>query len=137
MTPCEELLTDVSLRIEKLRKVRNDYSEYLPPDFKFFNYFRVREIEISGIMADLLNPQGTHGQGSNYLKIFLQNLRINFDPHEKWKVEKEKWTDERGRLDIYLSSSKSIIAIENKPWAREQDNQVTRYVTENHVRIQA
>jgi hypothetical protein len=130
MTPCEELLTDVSIRIEKLRKVRNDYSEYLPPDFKFFNYFRVGEIEISGIMADLLNPQGTHGQGSNYLKIFLQNLGISFDPHEKWKVEKEKWTDERGRLDIYLSSNKSIIAIENKPWAREQDNQVTRYVTE-------
>ena len=37
-----------------------------------FSASRVREIHLSRIFADLLNPSGVHGQGDRFLSLFLK-----------------------------------------------------------------
>lgn len=41
------------------------------------------------IIADLLNPKGSHGQGSIFLKIFVRYFSLNFDINTKVIVERK------------------------------------------------
>lgn len=87
----------------------------------------------SPILADLLSPKGTHGQGATFLKLFVKLLNIaDFDP-ESASVSMEKSIGEvtlesGGRIDLYITDGKGRkILIENKIYAREQENQLSRY----------
>src|SRR5690606_8756768 len=105
----------------------------------------------SKLLAELLNPNGSHLQGDIFLKLFveyLNNLKTsekNFflpDDHkiqlntEKSIVQIEKHIgkrndDEGGRIDICIiedeSAKQNLICIENKIYAGEQDKQMQRY----------
>lgn len=114
--------------------------------FNLFNILRIGHYEVSThspILGDLLNPGGTHGQGAVFLELFIQQVFthpdiVNRDGLERFtvegaRVELEKSLGARtetdgGRLDILLTDrSGNQIAIENKIYAAEQDNWVTRY----------
>ena len=105
-----------------------------------FGFFRsasnvqIREIHLSRIFADLLNPQGTHGQGDRFLSLLLEELKStlpeDFSPGDLpgATVHLEYSTDERRRIDILLEmSGNHWIGIENKPWAEEGERQVIDY----------
>jgi hypothetical protein len=42
------------------------------PDFNVFRYLKQDENLLSDIIADLLDPRGTHGQGPMFLDKFLR-----------------------------------------------------------------
>jgi hypothetical protein len=104
-------------------------------DFRPFDYFQPGEVTLSRIIADLLDPQGSHNQGAVFLKAFLSTIECESDlgsDLDAVKVEPEDATkyieNDRRRMDITLRSSDFVLGIENKPWAREQPGQVSEYV---------
>ena len=112
-----------------------------------YNVFRVlgiehREDELhSRFIAELLNPTGSHDQGTVFLKMFLEQvvkpLTSDSLPEEsKAKVYREYYIggvkiagDEStgGRIDLFITDETRHISIENKIYAGEGEHQITRY----------
>lgn len=88
----------------------------------------------SPFLANLLNPAGTHAQGSLFLRLFVERLiqkgahlpRVTYSG--RWFVRQEQVTG-FGNLDIHLWSHalRCEIVIENKIGAADQDDQLPRY----------
>ncbi len=101
-------------------------------EFSVFQYIDFHEVLMSTIFKDLLNPRGKHGQGSLFLDEFLSLLEIeNPVLTERFSIITEALTshlDSNRRIDILLNwSNKFAIGIENKPYAIDQENQLSDY----------
>ena len=106
----------------------------------------------SAFLVELLNPKGTHLQKDIFLKLFLQvvqkeiteqenngkkaqpDLIGNFINSSNTRVSPEisigrrnDHTKEGGRVDIFIENRNSIICIENKIYAQDQNCQIERY----------
>ena len=83
----------------------------------------------SAILADLLNPKGTHGQGSVFARLFLERLDIEnlHDDLDDASVTKEKDAGAYGRIDILFETKNTCLVIENKIHADDQSKQLERY----------
>lgn len=112
--------------------------------FSVFHYFgknenRLEEARVSGIFADLLRPDGRHGQGTAFLGLFLEEIdrgdkacirkRRAYSSLERCSVYAEYPTLAGRRIDIALNLEGMWIGIENKPWAPERCNQLQDYLT--------
>ena len=100
--------------------------------FNVFAYVRPNENGLSDILADLLDPRGTHGQGDAFLRLLEKELDVTFPADCKAvKVDREEMTtyisNSRRRIDIVLDFGAFGVGIENKPWAGEQPDQVKEY----------
>ena len=82
----------------------------------------------SAILAEMLNPQGCHGQESLFLSLFLKELRLeSLIDVSHAKVLTEFSTD-NGRIDILIKDTHGhAIIIENKIYAVDQHEQLKRY----------
>ncbi len=122
-----------------------------------FNLFSVLKIEgrenntHSAFLAELLNPNGSHKQGSVFLQLFLQVINKDFSEVQKinkelikifaeenttvsteYHVGKISWEHiEGGRIDIFMKNGKNTLSIENKIYAPDQKAQVQRYCNYN------
>ncbi|HOG36554.1 MAG TPA: PD-(D/E)XK nuclease family protein [Paludibacteraceae bacterium] len=132
-------IENIQQLMTRINEISNKYEEISKVSGDNFNVFRVIELtsdEVrlhSKFLAELLNPKGSHGQGSKFLDLFIQQFDIkNVDP-ETSKVDVEKYignkTDtEGGRIDILIEdSNQNAIIIENKIYASDQENQLVRY----------
>lgn len=91
-----------------------------------------RENFHSDVIMAILDPNGAHGQGDLYLRLFFEFLRdhhgVALRVEDYGQVELER---ESGRIDllIYDKNSKKAIIIENKiNGAGDMDRQVVRYL---------
>lgn len=108
-----------------------------------FNVFEVLNLESnetrthSAFLAELLNPQGSHGVGDRFLRAFLKSVDClkdwEFDTTDA-QVKIEYHTgftnDDKtngGRIDILIESNNKFLIIENKIYAGDQENQLLRY----------
>ncbi|MBB4122957.1 PD-(D/E)XK nuclease family protein [Martelella radicis] len=113
----------------------------LGSDLNLLNYMRTDELGLSHMIADLLDPNGVHGQGSAFLELFLRLCDFNAaevaDDLSNIRVLREKRVSE-GQIDIVLQSRMvDFLIIENKPYASEQPDQMERYasyIKRAHVR---
>lgn len=100
-----------------------------------------REMTHSAFIAALLDPKGVHGQGTLFLRsfveIFVPSMADSID-YESVKVEIEKSLGEEdddkfdnqiaGRIDIYLEDkNNNVIVVENKIYAPDKPKQIARY----------
>lgn len=118
-------------------KIKRELDRYLSTDFNFIDIIAPDEVKISYILSLLLDPNGTHGQGSKFLEIFLDKLEklgLNkISDVSSVEIIREKYTDllEEGkqnrRIDLFINVNGIAIAIENKPWAGEQEDQLEDY----------
>lgn len=137
LSPAVDIATRAQAELDRIAATR----------FSVFGYFRERETDLSRIFADLLNPSGSHGQGDSFLRIFAAELTRQ---GSKWsnklgailpnvsldgcKPHLEFWTEKGGRIDIVLEIPYEekcdvfLLGIENKPWADEQEGQLTDYL---------
>lgn len=102
-----------------------------------YNLFKVagiahKEVIMCRVLADLMNPQGTHGQGSRYLKAFWKTIALPDRPaldSEHTKVTTEYVINENRRIDIVLEDDKNkiFVPIEVKIWAGDQREQLADY----------
>lgn len=124
------LLNEVAFKIGTLREARDRFSDRLAPEFSIFDYLRTDEMGISGCIASLLDPVGTHGQGNIFLEAFLECIGLAAvwaKNSSSCMVIPEKQANGQRRIDIYLKFPNGAIGIENKPWAGDQDGQLTDY----------
>ena len=106
--------------------------------FYALDYLQTDELGLSRIVADLLNPNATHGQGTDFLQRFLAALKesTSFVPGVdldrcQIAVERERPAHERF-IDIVVQighgTSRWALAIENKPYAGDQEHQIRDYL---------
>ena len=102
-----------------------------------FNMFRIcgvnhYENTHSAIIAELLNPKGTHSLKSELLEAFLSLIDkdfvlTDFNPSNA-TVYTEYTTTDKGRIDILIKdANKNALIIENKIYAADQYEQLKRY----------
>lgn len=139
-----QLLDRVSNELKALETARQRYEKQLAPNFSVFDYIYTDEMMLSRIIADLLNPHGTHAQGVAFLSLFLEILNLSDEEDNEWRnidleqanvtVQTEKMTSKSRRMDIYIhiqSKEKSYsICIENKPFSLDGGQQLEDYATE-------
>ena len=153
----KDLLSKAQTIIAKDAQIRNERKRH----GDFFNIFSVlgaetKEIRHSAFIAELLNPDGSHGVGEVFLKSFLdllaQTSKANsdenkfsfsaneFDFHNA-KVQTEEYfgcicdigrgKQAGGSADITIELKKNekpfYIVIENKIYAGDQTSQLSRY----------
>ncbi len=128
----KELISQVNEIIKKYENISKQSGE----NFNIFKVIRKERKEFvhTFILSDLLNPKGSHGQGSTFLEIFLKQLNISLDidsvqvKAEKYIGEINNEYTEGGRIDIFIADAKkNCIVIENKIDGKDQHNQLLRY----------
>ncbi len=131
-----DLLLRLHHRLDALRQARKLYAPKLAPEFNAIGLCGPDELRLSQILKELLSPIGSHAQGAIFLKLFLKCFDLeNFLPvPDNTKVCTEKTTDRLAnkmlRMDIHLDFGPAAIAIENKPWAGDQENQCKNYLNQ-------
>ena len=102
----------------------------LGTNFNPLEYMRTDELGLSQLIANLLDPYGSHGQGSIFLELFMKECDFVIEPYhtlEDARVITEMAFGD-GRIDIIVQFSAGVLmAIENKPYAIEQNDQLDRY----------
>lgn len=132
---------DIKNLLNRIQDINKKYEQFAKLSGENFNVFSVLGLDSAEVMhsqfiVELLNPNGTHGQGSIYLALFLQQigLKNNYQElncaktiTEKHIGEINKDCQEGGRIDIFIEHSYKNIIIENKIYAGDQYNQLYRY----------
>ena len=107
-------------------------------NYNLFSILRIEgsELKHSALIANLLDPKGSHGCGDAFLRAFFEiALKGTAYPFEDCTLPHsytEHYTgpivgDTGGRIDILVKSSRYGLIIENKIYAGDQDKQLTRY----------
>ena len=131
----------LELLLQRIKDIDSKYEQFAKLTGEKFNVFSVlgldnKENYHSLFIAELLNPQGNHGQQDLYLKLFLEtaNLVKDYNSTKKAKITTEKSIGEvdhdynqGGRIDILIEIADKQIIIENKIYAGDQCKQLHRY----------
>ena len=127
----ERFFDGLAPRLETARTLERELDSRLARRFSAFDYLRTDELGLSRIVGDLLNPRGAHGQGPLFLRTLLNGLQ-GFDAPDdlnRAHVTLEETIDDDRRLDIHVHvDERHGLAIENKPWAADQKDQVRDYL---------
>lgn len=140
----ENLLSQVSAINKKYEKI----AEITGENFNIFKILKVETNEVrmhSALLANLLNPNGSHGQKNIFLKLFVKQLSELPQIKNKNSLSEYETIDatmkenhsiksinndytEGGYIDILITNKKGKqIIIENKIYAGDQKNQLIRY----------
>ena len=101
-----------------------------------FNIFKVlgitdKEVLICRLLGDLLDPRGSHGLKEKPLLLFMKQLHLensfSLDEIDKAYTVLEETIDNDRRIDIVIYIGNSVIPIEVKIWAGDQDSQLYDY----------
>ena len=107
-------------------------------NFNLFSILSIERYELkhSALIANLLDPKGSHGCGDAFLRAFfeiaLKGTAYPFESSTPPDSCTERDTgpiagDTGGRIDILVKSSHYGLIIENKIYAGDQDKQLIRY----------
>ena len=131
-------------KLKPYRDAKQHLDRFLSADFNVFKWIepeknllpdQIRRFEIlrSAIIADLLRDKGSHGQQRKFLDAFLQVIgQPDLKDEMLQEVGREVWIgrnseSSRGFMDILVKFNDFGLAIENKPWATEEPDQIQRY----------
>ncbi len=131
--------TGLGPAIRIARRAQAELDRRAATRFSLFDFFHEREEDLSRIFRGLLDPGGTHGQGDTFLRLFLDEVREVLDGELRGCFPAGNLRDSQVRLEHPTNMGRSIdivvrlrgntwIGIENKPWAREQPDQVRDYL---------
>ncbi|MDD2819860.1 MAG: PD-(D/E)XK nuclease family protein [Flavobacterium sp.] len=138
----KNLLQDVAI-------IQKKYDEHPDKNGEKFNVFSVMAMEHSevnthsAIIGELLNPNGSHRQGSVFLQLFVKEIKDTFGSNidlvdfntlvndkicEKTISLEIDWKNvSGGRIDLIVEDHEKILIIENKLYAIDQPLQLIRY----------
>ena len=128
----ERFFNELTPRLERARNEERELDRRLARKFNAFDYLRTDEQGLSKLIADLLDPKGKHGQGDAFLCRFLDLLgTAGFDrlgDLRNGRVHIEFPIKDQRRLDIVVHTDRRCLAIENKPYADDQPDQIKDYL---------
>lgn len=127
-------------RICALEQAQQEERNRKGENYNLFSILNIERYELkhSALIANLLDPKGSHGCGDAFLKAFfeiaLKGTAYPFESSTPPQSHTEHYTgliagDTGGRIDILVESKSSHygLIIENKIYAGDQDKQLTRY----------
>ena len=135
----QEFFSGLKPQLDAAKHLERELNRRRAHRFNVLDYLRTDELGLSRVIADLLDPRANHGQGPFFLQVLLEKLQFT----EHWSdleladatVSVERVITARRRIDISVKipdgSGEYCLAIENKPYAGDQENQVRDYL--NHL----
>lgn len=126
----EDIFKELQAEFKRYNDGLIENKKQLTPDFNAFEILQPKELSLSGIVGEFLNPKGTHEHGQIFLNLFIDRFL-----NSKTKLKNSKQINlnlehsfNNGQIDILIDFDKKYgIAIENKPFASDQDKQIVRY----------
>ena len=126
-------------RLDAARQMAREFDRRFAHRFNVLDYLRQDELGLSRIVADLLDPKATHGQGTHFLSAFLDldgvrdALRWPDLGRCRVTVVTERQIDHERQIDISVEIVDAegrayCLAVENKPYAADQPKQVEDYL---------
>jgi len=145
--------------LNEINHICKKYDEIYKLSGENFNVFQILDLQSdelshSKIIAELLNPKGSHNMEYIFLKLFLDKIieiskepqefeNDNIQEHRDKRIEKlenciknqelkntmikTEQTTKLGRADIVMTINQTKIVIENKIYASDQEEQLKRY----------
>lgn len=131
---------NLTSRIGTARRQVQELDLRLAHRFNVFDYLRTDELGLSKIIADLLDPTGSHGQQTLFLTEFLRALsdipalqRLLPVNGSLISVQIEAEITDLQRIDVLVRFDQPresyVLAIENKPFADDGENQIRNYLS--------
>lgn len=112
------LLKDINLISKEYKSIKKKDT------FNIFKVIRKGHEEVglhSRFLFELLSPYGSHQKKEIFLKLFIQQFNIDFNVvNAQVEIEKEN-------IDLLISNRSQAIIIENKIYAGDQPEQLSRY----------
>ena len=143
MQTIKSFFDELAPRLDTARVLDQELDRNLARRFNVLDYLKTDELGLSRIIADLFNPDATHGQGVLFLRTFLANLKgLNrttdwpeLDRSRITVVPEQTITDQR-KIDVVVEikgpdGKTYCLAIENKvkkKTDRDRENQVKHYL---------
>lgn len=145
----ERFFAELVPRLETAKRLDAELDRHLARRFNVFDYLRTDELGLSRVIADLLDPRATHGQGTLFLEILLKWMDDGtgrLGSLQEWlpssalrleasrvSVTTERTIPSGRRIDVVVEivgpdGRAGCLAIENKPFAGDQENQVNDYL---------
>src|SRR5260370_30018815 len=132
-TDLQQFVQSLQYRIRLLAETRVHTDRLLATRHNVFGYIQPDENRLSDILRDLLDPAGPHGQGDAFLRQFVAKLPGQSFALRPCSVFRENVTSRieshLRRIDILVDFGESGLAIENKPWAGDQTDQISDYIS--------
>ena len=127
----ERFFVELGPRLEIARTLERELDRQLARRFNVFDYLRTDELGLSRMIGDLLNPEGSHGQGAAFLQCLTERLGFAKDCDPSGSKVEYEWEITGGRkIDIAVKiDDVHCLAIENKAnFAGDQPDQVQDYL---------
>ena len=151
-----DVIKRLLLQVSEINKKYDEIAKITGENFNIFRILKIHAAEVgthSALLCEMLNPYGSHGCGDVFLKLFLEQQKIDLKENKK-KIENEKFLKrlegfssencivtpeahigfisedgtEGGRIDILLKDKNNkVVIIENKIHAGDQKCQLLRY----------
>jgi hypothetical protein len=135
----EQFFAGVSYRLELAETTQRRLDQILATRFNVFKLIEPDENKLSDILADLLDPKGSHGQCDLFLRRLFEILghgamaKLATDITVRREAPTNKIEKYRRRIDILVEAgTEALLAIENKVDSPEQTDQVKDYL--EHLR---
>ena len=131
---CVRFLQELTPPLHATRAVNRELDRHLARRFNVFRYLRDDELGLSRIIADLLDPEGEHGQSTTYLEAMLGLLEVPFrcTASDEIRVLLERGISGGRRIDVTVDiptdDGPFCLALENKPRANDQPGQCSDYL---------
>lgn len=124
----EQFFSEMGRQVERAQTQQSEIDRKRATGFNVFDFIQPNENKLSFVLAWLLDPQESHGQGDLFLRLLFNHL--NLSPEAKHtvgaKVHREAPTfgieKYRRRMDVLVEAS-AWVAIENKVDSVEQPGQ--------------
>lgn len=131
----QSLLIGVDTEIRAAKKANALVQESHAPLFRTIDFMKIDENKLSEIFAFLISPKETHGQGTKYLKKFLERVyrshanfpRVFLCGESRIIVNSQEKTTGLRSADIVAYIDEFMMLFENKPWASDGDDQIWHY----------
>jgi len=129
-------INDIQGLLNQVATINKKNTEILDATGGRFNIFRIcgvnhYENTHSSILAEFLNPQGSHSLKNQFLDAFLETIGKDFtlkDFDTANATVHTEYVTNNGRIDILIKDhNKNAIIIENKIYACDQPKQLIRY----------
>ena len=126
----EQLLNQIAIWSNREQTIRREKYKR-GESFNIFKACGVDHYEVthSSMIAEFLNPKGSHGQGTLFVEAFIEKLKLqDFDFSLNDIVVSTEYVIPNGRFDIIIyNGDKQAIIIENKIYAQDQWMQLKKY----------
>ena len=143
----ENVTDNAALLLERVAETQRRFAEQYRVTGSKFNIFTItgtknKEVQICRVLANLLDPKGSHYQGSLYLKSFVERIAAKNSVYAKIdadaaRVLTEYVIDGNRRIDIVLADSSIFIPIEVKIRVGDKDKQIADYFEFTRARNKA